>query len=92
MYVKEYLKYAWDSEYKYTVKSVENVSPHTVSAALKFHYAKRLGSARGTLQHWLASSAVPVRQRSDGEIRAGRLNRQTHEVALSDFSCLPGFN
>lgn len=92
IYVKEYLKYAWDSEYKYTVKSVENVTPHTISAALKFHCAKRLGSVWGTLQHWLASSAIPLRQRSDGEIRVGGLSRQMHKVALSDFLYLPCFN
>ena len=84
MYVKEYLKYAWDSEYKYTAKSVENVTPHTVSAALKFHYARRLGSVQGTLQNWLPSSAIPLQQRSDGEIRVGGLSRQMHKVAFSD--------
>lgn len=92
MYVKEYLKYAWDGEYKYTVKSGENVSPHTVSTSLKFHYASRLGWVQGSLQHWLASSATPLRQRSDGGVRAGRLSGQMHEVALSDFPCLPCFN
>lgn len=91
-YVKKYLKYAWDSEYKYAIKSVENLTPHTVSAALKIHYARRLGSVWGTLQHWLASSAIRLQQRSDGEVRVGGLSRQIDKVALSDFPCLPCFN
>jgi len=72
--VKEYLKYAWDSEYKYTVKSVENVTPHKISAAVKFH-CKKTGIGVGTLQHWLPSSAIPLQQGSDGEIRGWRVKQ-----------------
>lgn len=91
MCVRECLKNAWDSEYKDTVISEENMTTHTVSAALKFHYAERLGSVEGTLlKHWLASFSSPSQHRSDDEIRVAVLRRQMHK--LSDFPCLPYFN
>lgn len=67
--MKEYLKYAWDSEYKYSVKSVENATPHRISAALNFALQKDeavygRGCVWGALQQGLASPAV--RQRGGG--------------------------
>lgn len=83
--MKEYLKSAWDSEYKYSVKSVENATPHMISAALNFALQKdEAVYGEHCNKGWLP-------QRSDSEVGVGGLGRQVWKGAFSDF-CLPYFN
>lgn len=64
--MKEYLKYAWDSEYNYSVKSVENATPHRISAALNFALQKdEAVYAEHCNKGWLP-------QQSDSEVRGRR--------------------
>lgn len=83
--MKEYLKSAWDSECKYSVKSVENVTPYMISAALNFALQKdEAVYGEHCNKGWLP-------QRSDSEVGVGGLGRQVWKGAFSDF-CLPYFN
>lgn len=80
-YVEEYLKYPWDSEYKYTV---ENVTPHRVSAALKSHCARSCGGD-GDAAALVVSPAISSQQRSRGEFTAGEGGKQMLRVSRSDL-------
>lgn len=87
--MKEYLKYAWDSEYKYSVKSAENATPHTISAALNSAMQKdKAVYGEASPYTGCAWAGFPSGQT---EMGVGGLGRQIWKGAFSDF-CPPCFN